>query len=83
MSYQFPPVFLFMSVGIKRPRWDRPPCLLLGSLQWRFRPVMWEELSVPRSCLHRVDSVVGWDPTNTTVPYPNQTHRGLCQISEP
>ena len=75
--------FLFMSVGIKRPRRDRPPCLLLWCLQWRFYPVTWEGLSVPRSCLHRVDSVAGWDSTNTIVPYPNQTHRGVCLIAEP
>ena len=59
--------FLFMSVGIKRPRWDTPPCLLLGCLKWRCGPLTWVGRSVPRSYLHRVDSVAGWDSTNTIV----------------
>ena len=75
--------FLFIRVAIKRPRWDRPPCLLLGCLQWRFCPVRWKGVSVPRSCRHRVDSVVEWDSTDTTVPYPNQTHTGVSIRVEP
>ena len=74
---------LFMSVGIKRPTWDRPPRLLLRCLQWLFCLVTWEGLSVLRSCLHGVDIVAGWDSTNTTIPYPNQTHRGVSVRFEP
>ena len=74
---------LFMSVGIKRPTWDRPPRLLLGCLQWLFCLVTWEGLSVLRSCLHGVDIVAGWDSTNATIPYPNQTHRGVSVRFEP
>ena len=42
--------------------WDRPQGL--WCLQSPFSPVTWEGLSVPRSCLYRVDFVVGWDSTN-------------------
>ena len=76
-------LLIVMNVEIKRSTWDRPPRLFLGCLQSLFCLVTWEGLSVFRACLHRVDIVVGWNSTNTTVPYPNQTHRGVSIRVEP
>ena len=73
----------FMSVWIKRPGWDTRRGPLHACRQWPSGLRGWVGQSIPRSCLHMVDTVARCDSTNTNRLYPNQTHRGVCLRSEP